>query len=291
MLDLQHLLGHILSWQLASPVTAALLGLLVAIDSCTLATSVTAIGYIAKGKLDRRNIFAYGLLYTAGRTVTYLSLALILVPILRAQATISPVQQLLGRYGPLIVGSLFILAGLVMLFGRFVKVSIPRLTTKAEKLAQRKMLGVFLLGMLFAMGICPAIGAIFFGLLLPLTATSPWGLWLPLIFAIATAIPVIVIAWLVAYSFASVGRFYQNMLRVQKWLNLVMALLFIIAGAQMLLELTHDHGHDHHHHHHEHHHHEDEHHHEHHHHDEDHDHEHHHSEVHRTHRPRFVATA
>ncbi|PID90348.1 MAG: cytochrome C biogenesis protein [Bacteroidetes bacterium] len=244
------LLGEILGWRLASPITAALLGLLVAIDSCTLATSITAIGYIAKGRLDRRDIFTYGLLYTAGRTVTYLGLALILVPLIRAQSTVTPVQHLLGRYGPLIVGILFILAGLIMLFGRFVRVSIPMVTANTEKLMRRKKLGIFLLGMLFAMGICPAIGAIFFGLLLPLSASSSWGLWLAVIFSIGTALPVILIAWLVAYSFASVGRFYQNMLRVQKWLNIVMAVLFIVAGVQMVLEVTHDH--DHHEHHHEH---------------------------------------
>ena len=53
---------------------------------------------------------------------------------------------------------------------------------------------------------------------------------LPIVFAFATGLPVILVAWLLAYSMAGVGKFYNRMKIFQKWFNLVVAVLFIIVG-------------------------------------------------------------
>ena len=101
-----------------------------------------------------------------------------------------------------------------------------------------------LLGMLFALAICPAVGIILFGMVLPLTASSNLGMWLPLIFSLASALPVIVAAWILAFSMGRLSAFYNRMKAVQKWFNLAMAVLFIVAGVQMVFESQEDERHE-----------------------------------------------
>ncbi|MDP4275966.1 MAG: sulfite exporter TauE/SafE family protein, partial [Bacteroidota bacterium] len=88
----------------------------------------------------------------------------------------------------------------------------------------------FLLGVVFALAFCPYSGALYFGLLIPLTITSASGLYLPVLFAFATGLPVIFTAWLLAYSVASIGNFYNKLKSFEKWFRLVVAVLFIFTG-------------------------------------------------------------
>ena len=71
---------------------------------------------------------------------------------------------------------------------------------------------------------------LFFGMLIPLTITSIWGLYLPLVYSIASGFPVIIIAYLLAYSISSVGNFYKKIQIFQKWLNRIVAIVFIFVG-------------------------------------------------------------
>ena len=41
---------------------------------------------------------------------------------------------------------------------------------------------------------------------------------------------VVAVAWILAYSVAGLGRFYSRMQAFQKWLNRIVALLFIAVG-------------------------------------------------------------
>lgn len=73
------------------------------------------------------------------------------------------------------------------------------------------ILNAFLLGVLFALAFCPYSGVLYFGVLIPMTISSVSGLILPPVFAIATGLPVIIIAYLLAYSMSNVGKFYNRM--------------------------------------------------------------------------------
>ena len=67
-------------------------------------------------------------------------------------------------------------------------------------------------------------------MLIPMSATTTAGYLLPAVFAIATALPVLAVAWLLAFSVQQVGSFYCRMQTVQKWLNRIAGLLFIAIG-------------------------------------------------------------
>ena len=65
--------------------------------------------------------------------------------------------------------------------------------------------------MLFAMAFCPTSGVLYFGMLIPMSAQATTGYLLPIVFASATGLPVIMVAWILAYSVSEVGKFYNRM--------------------------------------------------------------------------------
>lgn len=87
-----------------------------------------------------------------------------------------------------------------------------------------------LLGVLFSLAFCPTSGVFYFGMLMPMSAAETGGYLLPVVFAIATGLPVIIVAWILAYSVAGLGKFYNRMQVFQKWMNKIIALLFIAVG-------------------------------------------------------------
>ena len=104
-----------------------------------------------------------------------------------------------------------------------------------RKEGKKTYLDAFLLGLLFALAFCPYSGVLYFGGLIPMTIASPSGLLLPPVFAIATGLPVIIIAWIVAYSVGNVGKFYNRMNVFQKWFKRIIAAVFIIVGIYYII--------------------------------------------------------
>lgn len=74
-------------------VTAFLLGLLTAISPCPLATNIAAVGFIGKDIDDKHRVFCNGLLYTAGRILTYAGIGLAFIPLLREGRTPTPCKK------------------------------------------------------------------------------------------------------------------------------------------------------------------------------------------------------
>ena len=102
--------------------------------------------------------------------------------------------------------------------------------SNAEGLKRHGGWGACLLGVLFAMAFCPTSGMFYFGMLIPMSATATMGYLLPAVFAVATALPVLVVAWLLAFSMQEVGRFYGWMRVVERWTTTIVGLLFILIG-------------------------------------------------------------
>ena len=211
--------------------TAFLLGLLTAISPCPLATNIAAIGYIGKDIEDRHRVFINGLLYTAGRIVAYTVLGLVLIQIIRQGASMFGIQKFIGTWGELLLGPALIVIGLLMLFSH--RLNLPQFGfngSNAEGLKKHGGWGAFLLGVLFAMAFCPSSGMFYFGMLIPMSATATMGYLLPVVFAIATALPVLIVAWLLAFSAGEIGKFYGRVKAIERWATLVVAILFILVG-------------------------------------------------------------
>ena len=209
-------------------ITAFLLGLLTAVSPCPLATNITAIGFISKNINNRNRIFTNGVLYTLGRVLAYSALGAILIAILRKGCRyVCHTKRVSANGGKLLLAPALILIGLFMLFGD--KLQLPKFgfsaTEKTEKL--KGSWGSLLLGILFAMAFCPTSGLFYFGMLIPMSAMESEGYLLPVIFALATGLPVMLVAWILAYSVAGIGKFYNRVQTFQKWFNNMVAILFI----------------------------------------------------------------
>lgn len=214
----------------APAMTAFLLGLLTTISPCPLATNIAAIGYISKDIENRRRIFRNGLLYTVGRIIAYTVLGIILISILKEGASVFGIQKSVGKWGEMLIGPLLLLIGLFMLFGH--KFHLPQFGFggNGEGLALKGGWRVLLLGVLFAMAFCPTSGVFYFGMLIPMSVTASAGCLLPVLFAIATALPVLAVAWILAFSVEKLGEFYGKLRTIQKWLNIIVGIIFMAVG-------------------------------------------------------------
>lgn len=210
--------------------TALLLGLLTAISPCPLATNIAAIGYIGKDVENRRRVFWNGILYTLGRVVTYTVLGTVLIALLRKGASVFGLQQGIAQWGGRVLGPALVVVGLLMLFAD--RLRLPQIGIRAggERVARRGGWGAFLLGVLFALAFCPSSGIFYFGMLIPMSATAQMGYLLPIVFAVATALPVLIVAWLLAFSAGEIGRFYGRVKTIERWATLIVAVLFIFVG-------------------------------------------------------------
>ncbi len=208
-------------------VTAFVLGLMTAISPCPLATNITAIGFISKDIENRNRVFINGLLYTFGRAITYTIIPLVIY----FGADQFKFSGFFQQYGEKFLGPLLIIIGLFML--DIIKMNFPGmsgLTSKMQNKTKWGYLDVVLLGVVFAMAFCPYSGVLFFGMLVPITVSSASGLYLPIVFAIATGIPVIIFAWVLAYAVSGIGNVYNKLKTFELWFRRVIAILFIVVG-------------------------------------------------------------
>ena len=221
------------SWLEGSDVpvlTAFILGLLTAVSPCPLATNITAIGFISRDIESQNRTFLFGLLYTLGRIVAYMLLGALLIYMLRRGIDTFDLQSEVSRWGELLLSPVLIVMGLLMLFGDRLPLSHFGFNASQRSERLRGAWGSLLLGILFAMAFCPTSGLFYFGMLIPMSASAAGGYALPAVYALATGLPVVIIAWIIAYSIGNIAGFYQKMQLFQKWFNRLVAALFIIVG-------------------------------------------------------------
>jgi cytochrome c biogenesis protein CcdA len=214
-------------------ITAFMLGLMTAISPCPLATNITATAYISKNISEKKKIFYNGLIYTLGRAISYTSLGVILY----FGASKFQVARFFQIYGERILGPFLIIAGILML--DIISIQLPTLGNLGHRIYGKKSdktwITSLLLGIVFALAFCPYSGILYFGMLIPITIASPEGLYLPLIFAIATGLPVIVIAYLLAYSVGGVGTFFNKIKYFEKWFRRIVSIIFIAVGIYFII--------------------------------------------------------
>jgi cytochrome c-type biogenesis protein len=234
---------------------ALYLGLLTSISPCPLATNIAAISYIGRKVEDSRQVIHAGLLYTLGRCLLYLGLAALLTT---TAMSIPAVSIFLQNYMHLVLGPIFLLLGM-FLVGLITMTSGGAIMSEGlqKRVDSMGIWGALLLGVLFAVSFCPTSAAWFFGLLalvmgsesgalsiemakigitLP-EASLPGGtIVLPLIYGIGTAVPVLLVAFLLAYSAKSVGKAYNILSKVEWWARMTTGWIFIVIGAWFSLK-------------------------------------------------------
>jgi len=215
--------------------TSALwLGILTSISPCPLATNIAAISYIGRRVDNTRQVFLTGLLYTLGRTLSYLGLAFLLIATARS---VPQVSMFLQKYMPVILGPILVLVGMFLL--GLINISLGGAGLSKEMQQRVDALGIWgalPLGVVFALSFCPVSAALFFGSLIPLSITANSSVSLPVAYGVGTAVPVIVFAVLIAVSANSVGRAFNTLTKIEWWARMGTGSIFLLIGVYFCLK-------------------------------------------------------
>jgi len=212
------------------PLLAAFfIGLMTAISPCPLATNITAIAYASKRIDNSKHTLLVGILYTLGRMATYVLLASAIVWLgLNTQV----IALFLQKYGDKILGPLLLIIGIVML--DIIKINFLKSSGKMNKLkenlAQKGLLGSFLLGVIFALAFCPFSAVLFFGMLIPIALKAGDGLLIPSVFAFATGLPVILFSFVLVYGVSRLGKIMGKIQTFEKYSRRFVAGIFVLVG-------------------------------------------------------------
>lgn len=204
------------------------LGILTSISPCPLATNIVAVSYIGKRVESPRSVLAAGLLFTLGRLITYVVLAMILVSSLLA---IPEVALFLQRTMNKAMGPMLILVGLLLLGILKIPGVGPTLGDKLQhKIERYGIWGAGLLGLLFSLSFCPVSAALYFGSLIPMATESQQPILLPVAYGIGTALPVVIVALVLAFSVRSISSLFNAISKIERFATPVTGAIMLLIG-------------------------------------------------------------
>jgi cytochrome c-type biogenesis protein len=210
------------------------LGILTSISPCPLATNIAAVSYISRNLGSSKKVVWSGLLYAAGRMLTYVVIAVLAVASL---LSLPEVSFFLESNMHKIIGPLLIVVGIILLdvipisfSGSLVGSSVQ------EKVGKWGMWGSGLLGIIFALTFCPLSAALFFGSLIPLAIDGKSSIMMPSVYGLGTALPVVAFALVMAFSVKSIGKLFDKLTQIEKWVRKLTAIVFIGVGIYLLLK-------------------------------------------------------
>lgn len=209
---------------------ALLLGLLVAFNPCQLAINLSALTYLHKDGNGKKANILHGTLYALGRMATYTVMGWVMAFGIRQSQNIDSVKNALSKtedFLPYILAAV----GIILI----VKAIIPHRHRHGDKchnsgriIRSNGPAGPFILGAALAFAFCPESALFYFGMLIPMSASTDGGWAMPLTFSLAAAIPVVLLSVLINTAIQAVHRFEATMSNIQKWLNIATGLIFIL---------------------------------------------------------------
>jgi len=208
--------------------SACWLGILTSISPCPLATNIAAITFIGNRFEKPRLVLLTGFLYTAGRTLTYVVLGMLLVA---SVLSIPELAMFLQQYMNKFLGPILILAGIFLL--EIWRPNLPGVSigTKLQgRVEKYGIWGAALLGLVFALSFCPISAALFFGSLIPLAIEHESGVLMPTIYGVGTALPVVVVAILIAVGTKFVGTMFNKLTVFERWARRITGVVFLLVG-------------------------------------------------------------
>ena len=67
-------------------------------------------------------------------------------------------------------------------------------------------------------------------MLIPMTIASADGLYLPIVFAFGTGLPVILFTYLLAFAAGNISVFYNKITKIEKVMRTIAGVVFILSG-------------------------------------------------------------
>lgn len=209
--------------------TAFWVGIITSISPCPLATNIAAMSYLAKHVASPGSAVKRGILYSVGRSFAYIILAIVFVK----SALASPrVAQLIQQVMSIVIGPLLILIACFLFeWIRIPSFSFVSANEKFQAWAERSgQFGALSLGFVFALTFCPVSAGLFFGTLIPLAIQTQSVFFVPTLYGIGTALPVVAFSLIIVFGASSVAKAFNVMTHVEKWARYTTAVVFILVG-------------------------------------------------------------
>ena len=210
-------------------VAAFFIGLMMAISPCPLATNITAIAYISRRMGNAKKTFLTGLAYTLGRALIYAGIASLAVWV---GLNVQSASFFLQHYGERIIGPFLIVVGIIMLLLNWIPAinGVPFFQSFNESMANKGLLGAFVLGAVFALAFCPFSAVLFFGMLIPIALTVGDGILIPTVFAFGTGLPVVLFSLLLTRGISAAGGAVRKLSVFEKWAKIILSAIFLAVG-------------------------------------------------------------
>jgi cytochrome c-type biogenesis protein len=211
-------------------------GILTSISPCLMATNVAAISFLARRVDSLKFVLISCVCYIAGQSIAFILLAMVLISSL---LSVPVVALLLQKYMFRLVGPILILCSLFLLDLLNIQLGSGRLKAWAQgKTNSGGFWAAALLGIVFAMSFCPTTAALFFGSLLPLAITHESSVFLPLMYAIGVAIPVMAFSLVIAFTAHRIAYVYTKAGKVERWARYATGAIFLAVGLYFTLAFT-----------------------------------------------------
>ena len=232
-LDINDILNTLLQSADLPLLAAFVLGVLVALNPCQLAISISALAYeYRNGKK-----FLDGIIYALGRTLTYALLGWVTMCLVGGGSNVAGLQNVLAK-AEVAVPYVLIGIGIYLLYRAFRRHHHhgDDCHNSGKIIKRNGPLGSLVLGMTLALAFCPESAIFYFGMMIPLSISSNVGAMVPLVFGLAASIPVIIIAWLMHKAVNGATKLSHGFEHFQQWLNGVTGILFILIAILLFLE-------------------------------------------------------
>jgi cytochrome c-type biogenesis protein len=163
------------------------LGIVGAVAPCQLTGNISAITYYGNRTIQNKTDWSDVLSFMFGKITVFSMLGLFvwLIGQTFEQSMISYFPFLRNIIGPVII--------FVGLLGVFKLNLINRLTSRIPLRLKEGKLGSFFMGVSFSIAFCPTMFVLFFVSLMPMVVTAPYGFILPVVFGVATTLPVLIV--------------------------------------------------------------------------------------------------
>ncbi|MCH5176101.1 MAG: sulfite exporter TauE/SafE family protein [Prevotellaceae bacterium] len=213
--------------------TAFVLGVLVALNPCQLAISVSALAYEYRNGKGMKDCIMYAL----GRAATYTLLGWVTLCLIGGGRNIDGIRETLS-HAEAAVPYVLIALGIYLLYRtfRYHHHDGENCHNSRKIIRHNGSFGSLILGMTLALAFCPESAIFYFGMMIPLSVSSHVGAIVPLVFALAASLPVIVIAWLMHKAVSEAEQLSKGFKYFQQWLNGVTGVLFIVIAILLLIE-------------------------------------------------------
>jgi cytochrome c-type biogenesis protein len=210
------------------------LGIMTSISPCPLSTNIAAISYVGR-KVEKTSLVLFaGLLYTAGRSLAYLAVALLVT---KGMISVPGLSMFLQRYMNMFTGPLMLLLGVLLLGIWKIGFSGGGIGTSMQRhIDNMGVWGAGVLGIIFALAFCPVSAGLFFGGLIPLALQSNSSVIMSILYGIGTALPVLLFALLLAFAANRVGIVFNRLTFIELWVRRITSAILIFVGVYLILK-------------------------------------------------------